>query len=555
MKTALIYCRVSTEEQAKSDHFSLGTQLKLCEQAIEDSKEYRLADDGIYKDPGRSATNMSRPGLQDMLLRVEEDKKVGAVFVQDTDRLARNASDHLMMKALLRKHGVKLVSVSQPGLEDTVEGNLMDLVIAGMNEFQSKITARKTMKSLERKFEEGGWPTGVAIGYTNVAGEHGDKHRTVVIDPDRAPFITAAFKMYATGDYSVIQVRDAITKQGFRTRSGKQLAHSKMTTILQNHFYYGEMRWRGLVGQGKHEPLIDQDTFDRCQLVGKQHRGNRCKRGKFNFVLRGFVFCGLCGYRYTAEHHPKKNKSYYHCSHHGNRKLAGDAGKCADRYVEVQHLEEQVQSYFDKIQFSEDFLKKVESRLNDVYRAKRTAVSESKKRLEKMREALEQKLAIAEEKLISGILDDESFSRLKARYREQIEGVDSELFRLERSKNIKVDVIQEVLALVRNIGATYKKAPLELQRLYLSLFWERFEAENRLITKATKTPIVGALEAVGAISYDEAPQPQPSQYQQEVEKLDLEPLGATTGNRTLIESSTSSSVNHYTIVAMNTLRL
>ncbi len=85
---------------------------------------------------------------------------------------------------------------------------------------------------------------------------------------------------------------------------------------------------------------------------------------------------------------------------------------------------------------------------------------------------------MAEEKLISGVLDDTGFSRLKARYRDQIEEIDDSLFKLDRSKNIKIEVIQQVLALVRDIGATYRKASPELKRLYLGLFWERFEAQS-----------------------------------------------------------------------------
>ena len=131
MNKALIYCRVSTDEQAGDERHSLKTQLRLCERGIEDMKTYKLADNGVYKDPGKSATNMNRPGLQDMLIRIQEDKSIGAVFVQDTDRLARNASDHLTIKTLLRKHNVELISVSQPGLENTPEGNFMDLIIAG----------------------------------------------------------------------------------------------------------------------------------------------------------------------------------------------------------------------------------------------------------------------------------------------------------------------------------------------------------------------------------------------------------------------------------------
>lgn len=499
---ALIYCRVSTEEQAQSDRHSLKTQLKLCEKAIDDSGAYRIAETGVYEDPGRSATNMNRPGLQDMLLRVQEDKNIGAVFVQDTDRLARNANDHLVIKTILRKHDVKLISVSQPGLEDTPEGNFMDLVIAGVNQFQSQITARKTMKSLEQKFRDGGWPTHAPIGYINVAGDEGEKHRTVIVDPERGSLITEAFKMYATGDYSIIEIRDHITKLGFRSRTGKHLAHSKMVEIFKNHFYYGEMRWRGLVGPGKHEPLTDKETYDRCQVVMAEHSGRRCRRRKFNFVLRGFVWCGKCGYRYTAEHHPKKNKSYYHCSHYGN-KVSGNKIVCADNYVEVSYLENQIQEKFNEIQFSKEFVGKIEKRLTFVYETKRSSVSESRKRLEKTRTALEHKLETAEEKLLARVLDDEQFGRIKSRCREQIDGIDDQISRLERSRNIKVDIIQQVLAMVRDIGASYEKASPELKRLYLGLFWDRFEAESRQITKATKSPIIQAVEAVGAISYAE----------------------------------------------------
>jgi DNA invertase Pin-like site-specific DNA recombinase len=511
MKKALIYKRVSTDEQASDDRHSLTTQQKLCEQAIIEGEEYVLADNGIFDDPGKTATNMNRPGLQDLLTRIQEDKTIGAVFVQDTDRLARNAGDHLVIKALLRKHDVKLISVSQPGLEDTPEGNFMDLVIAGVNQFQSQITSRKTLKSLEQKFKDGGWPTHAPLGYLNVGSEHDEKKRTVIVDPVRGPLVTEAFKMYATGDYSILEVRDQITKAGFRSSTGKLLAHSKMVEMLKNHFYYGEMRWRGLIGTGKHEPLIDKSLYDRCQAVMNEHNGHRCRRRKHNFVLRGFVYCGICSYRYTAEHKPSKNKSYYHCSKQGN-KVFGAKIICNADYVEVKDLENQVQQHFNQIQFSEDLIAKAEYKLKDAYEAKRSSVSESKSRLEKAKLALEHKLETAEEKLIEGVLDDEQFSRIKKRCREQIAGVEDHISHLERSRNLKVDVIQKVLAMIRNVGHSYERAEPELKRLYLGLFWSKFEVTSKKITLAEKSPILRAIEAVRELPAQELNTPSTTEW-------------------------------------------
>jgi site-specific DNA recombinase len=116
-----------------------------------------------------------------------------------------------------------------------------------------------------------------------------------------------------------------------------------MIEMLKNRFYLGEMHWKDMTGKGKHKSLIDLDTFERVQIVMTEHNRHACRRRKYNFILRGFMFCAICKQRYTAEHHFKKNKSYYHC----NR--AGDQIKCTDKYVEVYDLEQQVANKFKEI--------------------------------------------------------------------------------------------------------------------------------------------------------------------------------------------------------------
>jgi DNA invertase Pin-like site-specific DNA recombinase len=493
MEKALIYIRVSTDEQAGDERHSLKTQTKLCERAIEDGKAFTLAENGIYIDPGKTATNMNRAGLQDMLLRVREDKSIRAIFVQDTDRLARNVNDHLMIKAILKKAGVKLISVSQPGMEDTPEGNFMDVVIAGVNQLQSQITSRKTVKSTDQKFNDGGWPTKAPIGYRNAGHPDDEKIRIIVTDPLRAPLVAETFEMYATGDYSIIEVRDAMYKKGLITVAGKMLASSKMFEMLRCHFYYGEMHWRGKIKTGGHEAIINKELFDRCQRVIAEHNRYACRKRKYSFLLNGFVFCSICGQRYTAEHHFAKKKSYYHC------KRKSDRMKCTDKYVETWDLEKQVQTEFDKLQFSPDFINKIVEKVKVIYEEKKSGISVEKKRFVSTKLNLEKKLGIAEEKLLSGTLADDAFTRIKNQIREQIDHIDDEIYKVEKSKNLKVDVIQELLGLIKNIGKAYNKAPLQLKRLYLGLFWEEFTASNKLIVEAKKAPVVIALEEIGAM--------------------------------------------------------
>lgn len=65
MNNCFIYCRVSTEEQADRG-YSLDAQEKHCRDFAE-RNGYKVL--GIYRDEGKSATNLDRSALQELLSR------------------------------------------------------------------------------------------------------------------------------------------------------------------------------------------------------------------------------------------------------------------------------------------------------------------------------------------------------------------------------------------------------------------------------------------------------------------------------------------------------
>ena len=492
MEYALIYRRVSTEDQAKEGRYSMDTQLAVCIKAIDES-EYSVAENGVYSDEGKSATTMNRAALQDMLLRVQEDRSIGAVYVQDTDRLARNTTDHLSIKLILKKHGVKLVSVSQSGLEDTPEGNFMDLVIAGVNQFQSQITGRKTRKSMEQRFRDGWLPTKAPIGYKNVPDPKDPDKRIIVIDPIRGPLVQEMLNMYATGNFSTLEVKEIMYRKGLVNGVGNCLPRSQVAWIMDNPFYWGEMHWGGMVGMGKHEPLVSKKLFLKCQRVKGEHSHFACRKRKHNFLLNGYIYCATCSRRWTAEKHPKKEKAYYRCN-------AQPGTRCAEHYIEVDDLEKQIERKFAAIEFSPEFIDKIVARVQSLYQKKKGEIVEKQATLTAQKNNLIAKLETAEEKLISGVLDDEDFVRIKSKITPRIEAIDEESQKLTRARNIKIEVIQKLLGLIRNLGETYKNSRPELKRLYLSLFWSKFEVAGREVAIATPSELVELLAAIGAVS-------------------------------------------------------
>ena len=51
-----------------------------------------------------------------------------------------------------------------------------------------------------------------------------------------------------------------------------QMNLTTIYNILQNKTYLGFNCYKGEWSKGKHEPLIDQETFDRIQKERKEHR-------------------------------------------------------------------------------------------------------------------------------------------------------------------------------------------------------------------------------------------------------------------------------------------
>ncbi len=483
MHTSIIYCRVSTEEQAEQG-YSLDAQEKYCRQFAHQNG-YRVA--AVYRDEGKSGTTLDRPALQELLSSIQQRKFVQAVIVQETDRLARNTKDHLTIRALLQKAGVTLISVAQPMLDDSPEGKMIDTIIASVNQFQSDINSRKTKKGLQEKFDSGWWPGWAPLGYLSKTTKGGQK--IVVPDPEKWPLLRTGFKLYLAGNYSAIEIADRLYQKGLRSHTGKRLCNSVITGILKNPFYAGVMRWNRQEKTGNHKPMIAREEHYQVLQILNAHNLHASRRRTHQFLLRGFVFCHLCGGRYTAERHPRKNIAYYHCAFDGKRgseRLHANQGQ----NIEVKELEHQIEEKFKDIQFNPEFIALVTQKVQALYAQQKEVIDAEKRALLNQKLALEQKRYVVEEKLLNRVISDDDFGRMKMRIEEDLSQIQDKLDDLENKRNYDIDIFREILKLAENVHRVYQTAPYELKRQLLGLFWDKFLVQDKRIIEAIPTRLV-----------------------------------------------------------------
>jgi len=476
MKQALIYARVSTEEQAEEGQ-SIETQIRICKKWAKDN-DYQV--EHVYVDEGKSATNLNRPALQDLLFRCKDDIGIDAILVQDTDRLARNTLDHLTIKAVLKKKNIKIISISQPMIDDSPEGNLIDTILASVNTFQSQLTGRKTSKVLEEKAKIGWYPGGrPQLGYMNAENPNPtstlDK-RIVVINPDVAPYIKQMFKLYLTGNNSIKFIADWLNQKGVKSVTGGLMHVSSVDNYLNDPFYIGKFLWNGKMYQGKHESIIDEATYNKVREILGDRNQHASRKRIHNFLLSGFAYCADCGSRFWAEYHKKKSGieyEHYMCS------------KCkTNTYVRVNLLEKQVEKLFQKIELSKEYTKQIMDKALEMVKDLRQNTDSENERLTAKKNKLNVALKeVEDQRFINKSITDEKYLSLSARYEADISNIDDELKKLTVDKSEKIKNLDQLLRLAENIGLAYKEALPAQKRNYLTMFFEKFEVSKGKIIK------------------------------------------------------------------------
>ena len=493
MQKTIVYCRVSTEEQ-KEKGISLDAQERTC---CKKAEEMGLKSIEVIRDEGKSGGSLNRSGIQ-RIIEMSRNKEFDTLLTIHSNRLARNTEDHLMLRRIFKENGVKVLYVFQPDLGDnTAIGKTMDTVVAAFNEMQRNIIKEKTMDALRQKALEGWFPGLPPLGYKTVENpRHGKgeiSKRIIIPDPETAPLITKLFKLYATGNYNVYDLVDILYREGLRSKKGGRPAYSKIYESLRNPLYVGEIHWGDVnIRKANHKPLTDKWTFRQVQLIIDGHNHHACRKRKFEFVLRGFVYCARCGRRLTAEWHTKKSGlkfSYYHCPQR--------IGCSRIDYIKTDELEKQVEEKFKDIQLASEVIERLSEKLGSVLKDRRNEINRQKRALYNQKKATEIKRDALEDKLLNGVISDGEFARMREKIGGTLDVIQDQLDAMEKNQEIRIDELQEILSFAKNIYETYKNAPYPLKRHFLAFFWNRFEIENKKIANAKMTDLFEALLQTG----------------------------------------------------------
>ena len=119
---------------------------------------------------------------------------------------------------------------------------------------------QRASRAMAEKVAAGGWIGVAPTGYRNL--RIGDE-TWIEIDPVMAPVVQEAFRLVAERGSSLQKATEVLVSRGLVSRTGRPVSTAALRKILTNPFYFGMIRYKGVLYSGKHEALVSRSLFDR----------------------------------------------------------------------------------------------------------------------------------------------------------------------------------------------------------------------------------------------------------------------------------------------------
>ena len=329
-KKFFIYTRKSTDDKDRQVR-SIADQLsELKDLALKEQLE--VVDVFVEK---QTAKTPGRPVFGEMLERMEKGEASG-ILAWHPDRLARNSVDGGKIIYLVDTGVISEMKFPTFWFDPTPQGKFMLSIAFSQSKYYVDNLSENIKRGHRNKVKEGIWPQMSPLGYIN-------KNKRIVPDENIAPLIKKTFEAYATGNFTLRQLRDKFNALGLKRKSGRELAVSNYQQILKNPIYTGLMRYNGEIFEGKHEPIITKKLFDSVQEV-MMRKSKPKSRGLKPYLYRGFFRCVECGCFITTE--TQKGHNYLRCT---KRK-----SPCSQKYAREEIITSEIQKEIKKVSLPDD---------------------------------------------------------------------------------------------------------------------------------------------------------------------------------------------------------
>ncbi len=388
MKNIIIYCRVSTKEQAENG-LSLITQEKMCE---EFASKNDLCIVKKFIEHGESAKTINRTKLKELLDFVSKNKNlVDTLVIYKIDRLSRQQLDYGSLKVLLARYNVRIHSLTE-NLEDSPAGRFFETMMAASAQMDNEIRGERARNGTMEALKQGRWVYAAPYGYIQTGGRG---KANLIQNETEAQIIKKIFQYLSEGGHTIEDARIYSYKIGLKDNNNKMYGRSSFHRLVRRPIYKGFINIPNmdLYIRGSFPAIIEPKIFDLVQdiLDGKNHNPPVYRKIHPDFPLRGTILCPHCNRKMTANW-TRHKYPYYKCTF------------CKNVNLKRKEVHEAFEEYLTSVSLSEGLVELTKKAIELNWKEKEQAHQTDLKILqERQKQITNQESAISQQN-IDGIL-------------------------------------------------------------------------------------------------------------------------------------------------------
>lgn len=486
-----LYARKSSEAEDRQIQ-SITDQLDRMKQVAAE-QGHEIVE--VFSESVSAKESGKRSKFEEMMERIENGEADGILSWQ-FNRISRNPLDTGRVQYFLQRGVIKsIITIDREYLPEdnalllSVEGGVATQFIADLR--------RNTVRGITAKLEKGGFPGLAPVGYLNDQVE-----KTIVKDPERFEIVRMMWDKMLTGCCSPPQILDIANNEwGFRTKKhkksgGKELSRSGIYRIFNNPFYMGQILYDGKLYQGKHEPMITIEEFERVQqLLGME---GKAKPQKHRFSFTGLIRCGECGCSITALKKVKAIKStgeireyiYYYCTQNKKDVECSQHGGIREETLEAQ-IEEILTKYTIMPEFRDWALEILEEENEREARDRERIYENQHKAITETQRYLDNLIKMRFKDMIS----DEDYNRERDSLTNKLTDLKARLREIENRAEQWVGLAERAFDFAAYAREAFTKGDLDTKRTIFQALGQNFTLLNRKLSIEPSSWLVPIAEA------------------------------------------------------------
>ena len=425
-----LYARKSTDVEDKQ---ILSIEAQLVElQALAKREQLNVVEVFVEK---RSAKMPGRPIFGDMMARIQKGEAQG-IICWKIDRLARNPVDGGQIQWLLQQGIIRHIQTHDRSHFPNDNVLMMSVELGMANEYIRQLSAN-TARGLRQKARQGIYPGLAPFGYLNDPST-----KTIKTHQKNARLVRELFELYASGKVTLDDLAAMLQNRGVLSRGNKRIHISQVSFILQNSFYYGHFRYAGEVYEGKHEPIISKELYDKANAV-LHSRGRMPEIRHDPSPYCGLMRCGGCGMAITAEIKEKHqingnihHYTYYRCTRKSK------AVKCKEAPIRSELLDSQLSALLSEYTMPKEWISPLSALLDtEAANASQTAAGAVHDLREQVAD-ISRTLARLTDLYVAEDLDREEYLSRRRSLMSERKTIEEQIVRLERAPAAWVEPVR-----------------------------------------------------------------------------------------------------------------